>query len=308
MTVALIYGGAGYEREISILGFRHLFPILSEIYKTIPIFIDTSGEFWLRNKRVFPTYGGFADEDGDVTSFDSAFPLLHGNLGEDGVVQAALELSHIPYVGCDCRVGAICRDKYVVGAVAREIGIPTLPKQLLELGKRPSAPCFIKPCTLGSSIGAMAAENDSLVDIAIENARSVADRVMAEPLLLDKRELECGYFSVKGKELFTKVGEILTKGFYDYDSKYKKGTRTSPVAEVDEWVNKRIRDYSSRLVRALGVRQICRIDFFLSKGEIYFNEINTMPGFTKDSLYPAMLAASGVSIEELLRGLIEDLR
>ena len=308
MTIALIYGGEGYEHSVSMLGFQHLFPILEKNYRLLPIFIDTCGEFWLENKRVFPTYGGFADSDGEVYRVDCAFPLLHGDMGEDGVVQSALTLAKIPFIGCTPTVGALCRDKFTVKAVATSLGIPTLPARLISRDDEIALPCFIKPSGLGSSIGAGAARNMGELKTALENAFRYTDRVIIEPLLESKRELECGYFSVKGKEIFTNAGEILSNdGFYDYDSKYGGGTKTATVADVSPEINRKIKEYSARLVSALGVRHISRIDFFLSGEDIYFNEINTMPGFTAESLYPRMLAEYGIDIPKMVEMLIGDL-
>ena len=308
MTIALIYGGEGYEHSVSMLGFQHLFPILEKNYRVLPIFIDTHGEFWLKNKRVFPTYGGFADSDGEVYRVDCAFPLLHGDMGEDGVVQSALALGKIPFIGCTPTVGALCRDKFTVKAVAKSLGIPTLPARLISRDDEIALPCFIKPSGLGSSIGAGAARDEAELQFALENAFRYTDRVIIEPLLESKRELECGYFGVKGKELFTNAGEILSQGgFYDYDSKYGGSTKTATVADVSPKINEKIKEYSARLVAALGVRHISRIDFFLVGEDIYFNEINTMPGFTEESLYPRMLAEHGIGIPKMFEMLIGDI-
>jgi D-alanine-D-alanine ligase len=153
----------------------------------------------------------------------------------------------------------------------------------------------------------MAARDEKELKRALENAFRYTDRVIAEPYLENKRELECGYFSVKGKELFTNAGEILSNGsFYDYESKYGGGTRTATVADILPEINKKIKEYSARLVSALGVRHLSRIDFFLSGDSLYFNEINTMPGFTAESLYPRMLTEAGIPTGRLIDLFIED--
>ena len=307
MRVALIYGGEGYEREVSILGFRHLFPIFNELYDTLPIIIDTEGAWYYKTERVFPTEGGFySARTGELYPCDIAFPLLHGDMGEDGVVQGALRVAKIPYVGCPSTVGAVCRDKTVVKSVARGIDIPTLPWELIARGERPTLPLplFIKPTSLGSSMGGAVARSEGELESALKAAFALTDRVMAEPYIESKRELECGYFATKSKELFTNPGEILTEGFYDYEAKYKSKTKILATSDLDEGIRERIKDYTRRLVRALGVRQIARIDYFLTEGEIYFNEINTMPGFTEDSLYQKMLEASGVPIKTLIKELV----
>ena len=155
--------------------------------------------------------------------------------------------------------------------------------------------------------GACSTMAESLMMAAMTVDGGYTDRVIAEPYLENKRELECGYFSAKGKELFTNAGEILSNGsFYDYESKYGGGTRTATVAHISPEINDKIKEYSARLVSALGVRHLSRIDFFLSGEDIYFNEINTMPGFTAESLYPRMLLTSGIDIPEMLDLLIGD--
>jgi D-alanine-D-alanine ligase len=140
---------------------------------------------------------------------------------------------------------------------------------------------------------------------ALSLAFTITDRVIIEPLLERKRELECGYLRIESKDLFTNCGEILCDGFYDYQKKYgKNGATSSTVAELTKSAQDKIRDYSAALVRGLGVRDIARIDYFLSGDKIYFNEINTMPGMTESSLYPKMIEASGVSLDQMTEGLI----
>lgn len=311
MKVALIYGGEGCERAVSENGFGFIFPILKREFDTLAVYIDKDGRWLTGGGRVYPTEGGlYCPDSGDLHPVDCAFPLLHGKLGEDGVIQGALRTARIPYIGCDGPTGAVCRDKAIVKAVAERLSIPTLPFITLGRGEDiPSLdyPLFLKPTCLGSSLGASAVMDESQLPSAIKSAFAVCDRVIIEPCLTDKRELECGYFATKGKEIFTNVGEILTEGFYDYDKKYgEAGVRALPNAKVDQKTNDRIKEYSRTLVKALGVRQISRIDFFLSGEEIYFNEINTMPGFTQESLYHKMLSAEGITLPDLLSRLVLD--
>ena len=309
MKLALIYGGCGCESDVSVKGFEFVYPILRHKYDCLPVFIDKNGRWLVGDKRVFPIDGGFYFIDSHAfVKVDSAFPLLHGDFGEDGIVQGTLDTAHIPYVGCDGRVGAICRDKSVVKAVAEDLGIPILPYVTLFRGDEiPNLdyPVFVKPASLGSSIGASLANNEQELKSSLEVAFGLCNKIIIERLLIPKRELECGYFACKCKELFTDVGEILTDGFYDYDKKYGDfGAQAIPCAVVDTEINSKIKDYARRLVHRLGVRQICRVDFFLSGEDIYFNEINTMPGFTETSLYHMMLSEEGIDICDLLTELV----
>ena len=311
LTVGLLYGGRGREREVSERGFRHLFPIICREMRVMPIYIDECGRWLNEGRQLWPATGGFITEYGERIEIDCAIPLLHGDYGEDGVVQGALECADIPYVGCDVSASALCRDKGIVKIIAEHIGIPTLPHRIVGVGSaHPKAehkiplPAFVKPAGLGSSIGAMAAYDEKNLGEAIENALSLCDRVIIEPCLINKRELECGYFSDGEREIFTEPGEIHICGSYGYEQKYHDPQiRLSPVADIPKHLSERIREYSARLVHYLGVRHISRVDFFLSGEEIYFNEINTMPGFTDGSLYRMMMSAIGIDEGELMRRL-----
>lgn len=315
-TLALIYGGRGYESEVSLHGAENIRPIIEKNYNCLPIFIDKEGRWLAYEKEVFPfKQGFFCPKSSEHFKCDCAIPLLHGDFGEDGIVQGALECASIPYVGCRSTVGAVCRDKALLKVVAGELNIPTLPYLIAKRGEkiieRAEAeigyPMFVKPTCLGSSVGASPARDRGELVFALKNACALSERVMIERLLEPKRELECGYFRAKSKELFTKCGEILTGGeFYDYDSKYKNCTEAVAGADVKPWVNERVREYSGWLVSRLGIDGLCRIDFFLSGEDIYFNEINTMPGMTKTSLYMKMLSAEGISPERMIELLVLD--
>ena len=173
-------------------------------------------------------------------------------------------------------------------------------------------PMFIKPSGLGSSIGASTAENESDFRECYERAARYEHRILIERRIDVKKELECAFFSQGGKEIFTKPGEItLGSGFYDYETKYSKDSaaRTKTVGLVDKETEETLLSYAKKIAKLVGLRGLSRIDFFLdSEGELYFNEINTFPGFTKSSLYPAMLGEIGTSAEKLVTDLIEDAR
>ena len=317
--VCLIYGGCGHESEVSIKGKEHILPMIDENkFEPYCLFIDKAGRWLIDGREVFPGRGGFFFVEGqEYIKADCAFPLLHGDFGEDGRVQGALECAHIPYVGCDSLAGAVCRDKSFVKTIADSLDIPTLPHLLILRGEgidyavricesRLGYPMFIKPARLGSSVGISKVESHRELISALAQAFCLGDRVIAEPCLTSKRELECGYFSAKGKELFTNPGEILLGGTYDYEKKYLTGdTRLATRADLLPDICDLVREYSRRLVRALGVRNLSRVDFFLSGDALYLNEINTMPGFTEGSLYLRMIETEGFSAAEAINLLIE---
>ena len=319
IKVAIIYGGRGFESEVSCRGKEHILPILEKSYHTYPIFIDKDGRWLTCGRQIFAAYGGFIFESGERLYVDCAIPLLHGDYGEDGVVQGALENARIPYIGCDTICSAVCRDKTIVKAVAKSFNIPTLPCLTVCRGDEIESatrlceeefgyPLFIKPTRLGSSIGVARADNKTELWDALHSALRLCDRVMIEPCLTHKRELECGYFSAGGVEICSHPGEVLIDGVYDYDGKYKSNTSLAVRADIPRDVARAIQDYSLRLARALGIRHISRIDYFLSDGRLYFNEINSMPGFTDGSLYPRMIEAEGICESELFSRLIDEVR
>lgn len=316
--VALLYGGRGYEHSVSVVGASNVISLIdSERYDIYPIFIERNGRAYLRSPistekgaPVSPILGGFLTDRGEYIPIDCAFPLLHGDYGEDGTVQGLLSFLDIPYVGADARASAICIDKAVTKEVAEALGIPTVPWRLVT-GRRCDGiklPAFIKPSCLGSSFGAGAARDEGELARAIELADSMGcGRVLAERLISPIRELECAYFSAQGEEVYTDAGEILCDGFYSYEKKYSDpSVKTEPSAKIPHELNKTVREYSRRLCEHIGIRHLARIDFFLSGDDLYFNEINTMPGMTSTSLYLRLLAEGGISPEEAINRLISD--
>lgn len=323
--VMLIFGGRGHESEVSTRGAKHILPLIDrEKYQVLPIFIDKSGA-WLteRGDEVYPARLGGASGlflGGKIIPIDCAFPLLHGDFGEDGVVQGALQNAGIAYVGCNAMTSGMARDKATVKSVAERLCIPTVRwisvyrsdgicRVVRMAESEIGYPMFIKPACLGSSVGASGAECREDLTSALERAFTLSDKLIIESRLGQKRELECAYFSALGREIITEPGEILIdSGFYDYDEKYsdKSCVSVKGRAELDEAVAGAIKSYSRALVRALGVRNLSRIDFFFSGERLYFNEINTMPGMTEGSLYPMMLGESGISPCEMVNSLIAD--
>ena len=348
-AVALLFGGRGYEREVSVRGASNLFSLIpSEKYEKTPIFIDKNGRFLMpegeaapaemasgdaRMRECYPAFvsgrGGFA-YDGGFLAIDAVFPMLHGDFGEDGSPQGALECARIAYVGCDTIGSAAARDKMLLKAIANSLDIPTargilcLPgeekRTIYESERIFGYPVFVKPTRLGSSVGAGVARNRRELYYALRKALSLGSRAVIEEYIDIEKELECAYFAVKGKKLFTGLGEIRADGFYDYAKKYgepyapcpERQTHSPSHTTVTEFSNASaevvglVREYAARLVRALSLRDLSRIDFFLAKdGRLYFNEINTMPGFTESSLYARLVARSGISGEELVCSLID---
>lgn len=333
--VALIFGGKGHEHDISVLSAKYIFSLIDiSRYKPLPVYITRDGKWLLVSEnfftegytggtRIFPSDlhgGGFITIDGKFIKTHAAIPALHGDFGEDGTVQGALECAGILYVGCDAACGALISDKAYTKDIARALGIPTARhtvskthESAREFAQRTqeslSYPVFVKPARLGSSIGAARANSYEELVFAIESARSLSSRVLIEEYVDTLCELECAYLCAGGKRVISELGKIeYDTGFYDYDTKYHTdNARVSERALVSDELSGRIKHFTSELADYLSIRHLSRFDFLLAKdGRLVFNEINTFPGFTQSSLYPRLIANAGITPEELVSLLIED--
>lgn len=341
---AVIFGGAGYEHSVSRLGAANFISAALRCgFDILPIFIDKSGDFYVYSgdisdiadiekeldiRELTPTFPirlrgecGFW-VSGKIIPVALAVPLLHGDFGEDGRVQGLLAFAGIKFVGADTLSGALSSDKAYTKAVADSIGVPTLPYLTFTRGKmrlcdvascvaeRIGYPAFVKPCGLGSSVGASCAMDGDGLLRSLELAFSVADRVIVERALIRPRELECAYLDVGGTHIVAHPAEVSVRdGFYDYDTKYFNADNVTlhTVADLPQNTVTKIREYTEALASALSVRHIARFDFFLTESrELYFNEVNTFPGMTKTSLYSAMLDACGIPFESFIEKLLLD--
>lgn len=256
---------------------------------------------------------------GDIAA---VFPVLHGSFGEDGCIQGLFEMAGIPYVGAKVTASAIAMDKDYTKSIWQQSGLPVLPwiciktlensdtqKALVEKAERDFCyPLFVKPANAGSSVGAAKVEDRAALEEAIKNAAKWDDKVILEPFI-KAREIEC---SVTGNSSLTAYtpGEVIpTSEFYDYESKYidPDGAHLAIPAQIPEESLAKIRNLAKKAYSSLGVSGLSRVDFFMDKnsGEIFLNEINTLPGFTSISMFPQMCEASGLGYTELLDKLIE---
>lgn len=323
--VALLYGGVSSEHEVSVLGYEYV----SELLRTtdldvLPVYIDKDGSWSVYengvNVCVYPTAkdGGSLYTGHGFIRIDAAIPLLHGEGGEDGSVQGALEVAGIPYIGADVCTSALCLDKVYTKTLAKAHGVPTVPgvsfgsptdtdEALALCEEKLGFPMFIKPRRLGSSVGAYQVENkDTFRRVFPLSMKQGSNLVTVERMLEKKRELECAFYEARGKRIITPPGEILIDGFYGYGEKYGGKTHTRAVADLTEATVQEIHSYCEVLADTFGLRHLARIDFFLSGGHVFFNEINTFPGFTRESLYPKMLLECGISPTDALISFVED--
>lgn len=337
--IALIFGGRGDEHAISCRSAAAIWQAIEQEVTLYPIAIDKNGECFLYFGEREALLTGDFDRPGAIPAtlsqqygrggvrtersfvpIDVAIPALHGNFGEDGIIQGYLTAVGIPFVGTPTLGGALASDKALSKMLAASIGVPTLKSCLVQStatltqarlaaeGIIGDYPYFVKPNSRGSSIGASIATDDDTMRRALATASPYGE-ILIEPYLSHPRELEIGLFA-KGEEiLLTDIGEIrCASGFYDYDTKYRlPGADITPHAKLCEHERDSIVRYTLALSRLFGIRDLGRFDYFLSKdGGIYFNEINPFPGFTADSLYPLLVQNLGFDYKTLLLTLIEN--
>ena len=253
---------------------------------------------------------------------DVIFPVLHGPFGEDGTVQGLLELADIPYVGAGVMSSAVGMDKAAMKDLFRSHGLPT-PKYLVikryEWERAPDRvaeavareigyPCFVKPANMGSSVGVNKVHSAAELAHAMSDAALYDRKLLVEYAVPDAREIEC---SVLGNNdpIASLPGEIVpSHEFYDYEAKYiDESSQLLIPAPIDPAQAQQVRDLSIKAFLALDCAGMARVDFLLARGtgELYLSELNTIPGFTRISMYPKLWEASGVAYSELIDRLIQ---
>ena len=285
---------------------------------------DLSKDTWLDGAEVVE---GVFDL---LRSQDVAFPVLHGLYGEDGTIQGLFELAQLPYVGCRVFASSACMDKIFAKKVFESAGIPqvksvyvkkrndgrlvVVEKDMEEteeveasIMKELGMPCFIKASRSGSSVGCYRCDKEEDLMAKLEEAAKYDTHIVVEECV-DCIELET---AVLGNDdiIVSRVGQIMPHGeFYTFESKYEdEESKTCIPALVDQEIQDKIREYALRVFKAVDGHGLSRVDFFLDKksNQIYLNEINTLPGFTKISMYPQLMNDFGISYSELLDRVIQ---
>ena len=341
-NLLICFGGQSSEYAVSLMSACSVLENLSaDKYNVIKLGITKSGEWfitdasplmikedrWLcaniKKAALLPTGEGvlavFDNDKYEKIKIDVIFPVMHGEMCEDGCIQGVFEMAGVPYVGPGVLSSAVCMDKGYAKAVLAAAGIPQVDFVLAEKGNEDKAareteekfiyPVFVKPCNAGSSVGtAKAVDRESLYR-ALEAAMKVDTRVLIEEYI-DAREIECAVLEDGGKICPSTLGEITPANeFYDYEAKYIKGDSVLKIpAPVTGEEKNTIQQLAVKAFNATGCRGMARVDFFISKkdNKIYLNEINTLPGFTSISMYPKLRMAEGVTYSRLIDILIEN--
>jgi D-alanine-D-alanine ligase len=341
LRVGVLFGGRSGEHEVSLASaasvIRELDP---DKYEAVPIGVSKEGH-WLiggaaqkmlpevikSGQRVVmaadPTDAALIplDRSGGGQRLDVVFPVMHGTYGEDGTIQGLLDLAGLPFVGAGVLGSAVAMDKDIAKRLLQAAKIPVVPWLAIYRGdwerdpdavrksieKKFKYPVFVKPATLGSSVGMTKVHSRKELAPALNLAAEFAMKIMVERAVT-AREIEV---SVLGNHepRASVPGEIVPhREFYDYAAKYlEEGTRLVIPAPLKPAQVKAIQKHAIAAFRALELSGMARVDFFIEKkgGKIFLNEVNTIPGFTSISMYPKMWEASGIPFRELLDKLIE---
>lgn len=341
-NVIVFFGGCSSEHEVSLASATAVIRNLNkERYTPIPVGITRQGDWyyytggteriasdrWMEDvshcapaalspRRDMHELLTFGQEGIKRLPVDIAFPVLHGKNGEDGTLQGLIELADIPLAGCGTLASALCMDKDRAHRLVSLEGIRT-PQALVmnttDLGaarsfaRQTGYPLYVKPVRAGSSCGVTRVNVPEELEAAIELAFSYDSQVILEENIPG---FEVGCAVLGSRELITgEVDEIeLAGGFFDYTEKYTLKTSAIHVpARISREKAREIKQAAIKIYKALGCSGFARVDLFLTpKGEIVFNEVNTIPGFTEHSRYPGMMRAAGIDFPEVLRRILEE--
>lgn len=311
--VLILFGGNSFEHEISCMSVNFIKDnIDSNLFNYELVGIDFDNNWFIVDKNKLITNNWINEEKEKIENiiiylknFDIIFPMIHGNTGEDGKLQSLFELYDIKYVGCDSYSSLICYDKLLTKILLEKYNIPQVPyiiyNENLDIYSI-NYPVIIKPCKCGSSIGISVVNRSEELLTAIEEAKKYDNNIIIEKYLNTKRELECAILKTKNELIVSNIGEIMNNdSWYDFDSKYKTKTDTN-ISNIDIEIKKQVQKYAKKIFNLLKCKDYSRLDFFydIKEKKLYFNEINTIPGFTEISMYPKLIINSGINPKDLL--------
>jgi D-alanine-D-alanine ligase len=334
--VVILYGGRSVEHGVSINSARNIFENLDKKnYEAIPIGISTTGQWYLTtdvNKDIKkngqplallldPVKPAFMIvETGERFRADIIFPVLHGTDGEDGSIQGLIKAMDIPMVGTGVLGSSTAMNKIVAKRLLRDAGLPVTDFMTFTydqkdkisftaIAKKLGTPFMVKSASLGSSVGVSKVKNKNDFKKAVEEAFKYDNEMLAEAFVVG-REIECAILGNNPPEASYPGEVVISKEyeFYTFDAKYvdPNAVRIDVPAQLPKSVAEKIRKASVKAFEALHCEDFSRIDLFLDKkGNIYINEINSIPGFTNSSMYPVMWKERGIGFTELISRLLD---
>ncbi len=343
LRIGVIFGGRSSEHEVSLASARNVMEALTQAGHTVvPIGITPQGHWLTGNDPMKLLTDQQADSGNEkpetsetwallphskqgapLPAIDVLWPVLHGPYGEDGTIQGMLEMANLPYVGCNVLASAVCMDKAIAKVIFAAAGLPQVPwlavmrnhwQQSPEMALDEveetlgDYPYFVKPANLGSSVGVSKASNRSELGKALTLAARYDRKLIVEMAVPNAREIEV---SILGNDepIASVPGEIRPGNeFYDYAAKYLNDNSDLIIpANLNDELIKRIQIMAIQAFKAADASGLARVDFLMDrvKETVYLNEVNTMPGFTRISMYPKLFESSGVGYPELADKLVK---
>jgi len=341
--ILILFGGQSAEHEISVISARSVYKALDRNrYTPVLVGISRDGQWVYGGSddsllmsaivnhdskqlvRLGINPGELMDMDGVLVpdaSFDVIFPLLHGPYGEDGCIQGLFELNKLTYVGAGVVSSAVGMDKELSRAIFKGAGLRQTDYLVVRredwrnrsqeiavsVKEKIGYPLFVKPVNLGSSVGVTKVYKQSGLNSAMRIAARYDTKIMIEASIEEAREVECALLGNESLSV-SGIGEIIPNAeFYSYEAKYIDGNAQLVIpAELSPGVAKRVQNMAIRAFHAIDCAGLARIDFLIdTQGEVFINEVNTMPGFTPISMYPKLWESTGLSYSELIHKLIE---
>ena len=318
-NIALVMGGFSGEHDISIASGNQVYGQLDHTkYNVYKVVVDREGWYWLDADGTHKPLdrGDFTVEDnGRKVRFDLAFIIIHGNPGENGVLQGYFDMLGIRYTTCGFYTSSLTFQKGYCNPVVKNFGLVKVAKSVL-LYKEPdnselsalksqlTLPVFVKPAAGGSSVATTKVKSADGLLPAIREAFTEDHSVLVEECIVG-REFDCGVFrKADGELLVFPITEIIPKGgheFFDYEAKYQGFSNEVTPAECPESISSHIQEVSGKLYDLLGCKGIVRFDYIhdTAKDELYFLEVNTIPGQSAESIVPKQARAMGISPAEL---------
>ncbi len=338
-VVVILFGGVSTEHDVSVVSARSVARSLDrERFDPVFVAIDKQGSWYLGEGafdfletgnnhdvgRVLlstdPQRPGFLSlESGKMIEVDAVFPVLHGPRGEDGTMQGLLEISGLPYVGCDTMSSAIAMDKDMTKRVLAQRGLPVVKgvcvnkwmwetdreEVLDEIAETLQFPLFIKPATMGSSIGITKAQTVEEMIKGVDSAFDFSIKVVIEMSIEKPREIEVAVLG-NNEPRASIPGEIIPcNEYYDFNAKYRDSSELIIPASLNKSLVDDIQFSAVEAFVAIGGAGMARVDFLVSGDGYFVNEINTIPGFTSVSMYPKLWEASGIPYPALITNLLE---
>lgn len=338
--VLVIFGSMSSEHEVSCMSAANVIEnINKEKYIVSMVGIDKQGNWykyngsieniknntWMLDEKNKEKISYIIDE---LRKYDVIFPVLHGKYGEDGTIQGIFEIAGVKYVGCKVLASSIAMNKTFSKKLVETENIPVVDYVNISREKyldmcndinmykefcdntveKLGLPLFVKPNQEGSSYGVTKVEDIEKLKEAISYALEFDNDVLIEKYIKTKKEVECAILQDGLKLIVSTPGQIKTKDtIYSYDEKYNDSSNLPIIpAHILKEQEEKIKEYSKRIFKILNLSSLARIDFFVTDNNIFFNEVNTMPGFTNTSMYPKLLMYDGISYNKIIEILIEN--